>query len=115
MMKRKFLVTAKTFTVMYKDELGCPRAWGASYNEEQAEAEAATQLREYVKGRPDKQGIEWSRETKVTLTIKVNIRCEMNDETIRCDGENHHDSDGNWIEACPENGTWMDGESGEEN
>ncbi len=30
----------------------------------------------------------------------------MTDETITCDGENHYDADGNFIEPCPEAGTW---------
>lgn len=52
----------KTYIVIYKDEIGCPRAWGASYNEEQAEAEAAVQLLEYRKARPSCR--DWTRETK---------------------------------------------------
>lgn len=28
---------------------------------------------------------------------------------ITCDGENHYDSNGNWIESCPEAGTWPEG------
>lgn len=30
---------------------------------------------------------------------------EHNDGVI-CDGENHYDSNGRWIESCPETGTW---------
>lgn len=25
---------------------------------------------------------------------------------INCDGENHWDSNGNWVERCPDAGTW---------
>lgn len=56
----------KTFLVIWKDELGCPRAWGHSDNEEQAEAEAAAQLLEYRRGRPDLRG-PWTTETKTLI------------------------------------------------
>lgn len=61
----------KTYVVIWKDELGCPRAWGQADNEEQAKAEAAIQLTEYRKGRPDLRG-PWTMETK---TLRKECLC----------------------------------------
>ncbi len=44
------------YMVIWKDGDGIPRAWGQSFNEEQAEAEADAQLVEYRKGRPELTG-----------------------------------------------------------
>jgi len=56
----------KTYLVIIKDELGCPRAWGYSNNQEQAKAEAAAQLLEYRRGRRDLRG-PWTTETKTLI------------------------------------------------
>jgi len=55
----------KTYLVIWKDEQGCPRAWGHSGNEEQAEAEATAQLKEYRRGRPDRG--PWAMQTKTLI------------------------------------------------
>lgn len=56
----------KTYLVTWKDELGCPRAWGYSDNEEQAEAEAAAGLKDYRRYRPDLRG-PWTNETTILV------------------------------------------------
>jgi len=34
------------------------------------------------------------------------MKNEEKSDEIDCDGINHYDSDGNFIESCPEAGTW---------
>lgn len=37
-----------------------------------------------------------------------------NNGQIICDGKDHYDENGNWIESCPENGTWPNEETKKE-
>ncbi len=53
----------QTYLVIWKDELGTPRAWGQSENEAQAEVEAFTQLQKCQHDRSVRIG-SWTRETK---------------------------------------------------